>query len=215
MEIENYTVLHTRLLEIYHKLGITNEEMLFLIHLISFQQQQEYFPSIQDLQKRMDYSDEKMYDTIEALMERGLLLIESSKKGQGLALEKYSLAPLYLKATKLEEQQENTAQPENEQIEIFEVIETEFGRQLSPIEYQQVSSWFTKDKFSASVILEAVKEAVLNQVYNLKYIDRILINWQKQNHHPGAKGPQNKTGFTPAQNSQSGLPPVPLDKWLN
>ncbi|WP_406603098.1 DnaD domain-containing protein [Latilactobacillus sakei] len=37
------------------------------------------------------------------------------------------------------------------------------------------------DHYSAELIQLAVREAVLNQVYSLKYVDKILLNWQKQN----------------------------------
>lgn len=218
MEKEIYTVLRTRLLEVYHQLGITNEEMLFLIHLISFQQQQDEFPSIQRLQERMHYSDEQMYDAIETLMERGILRIEALTNEKGLARERYSLLPLYEKVQQLENQSahaQNLSQQKQNEGEVFEIIETEFGRQLSPIEYQQVSSWFAKDKFEVETVKAAVKEAVLNQVYNLKYIDRILINWKKQNRQAGTGSRQRNLYQRESMATKSELPPVPLDKWLN
>lgn len=40
-----------------------------------------------------------------------------------------------------------------------------------------------EDGYSPEIILLALKEAVLSQAYNFKYIDRILISWEKQNVH--------------------------------
>ena len=37
------------------------------------------------------------------------------------------------------------------------------------------------DKYSPELIQMALREAVCSQVYNFKYIDRILINWEKKN----------------------------------
>ena len=62
---------------------------------------------------------------------------------------------------------------------IYEVIEKEFGRTLSPIEYEIIKAW-TESKFSDELIKEAVKEAVFNGVSNLKYIDKILFEWGKK-----------------------------------
>ncbi len=65
--------------------------------------------------------------------------------------------------------------------EIFSNIEKEFGRTLSPIELETISQWFDIDNYDPDIIMLALKEAVLNQVRNLKYMDRILGNWEKQN----------------------------------
>lgn len=62
---------------------------------------------------------------------------------------------------------------------IYETIETEFGRTLSPIEFETISGWLNA-KIDESLIKEALKEAVLNGVSNLKYIDKILYEWTKK-----------------------------------
>ena len=62
---------------------------------------------------------------------------------------------------------------------IFEMIEKEFGRTLSPIEYEIIKAW-TESNFSDEIIKEAIKEAVFNGVPNLKYIDKILFEWNKK-----------------------------------
>lgn len=62
---------------------------------------------------------------------------------------------------------------------IISTIEHEFGRLLTPIENEIVSDWksqgFTDDK-----IREALKESVFRGVCNLKYINKILMSWQKE-----------------------------------
>ena len=62
--------------------------------------------------------------------------------------------------------------------DIFEVIEKEFGRTLSPMEYEIIKAWLDND-FSVDLIKEAVKEATMNGVSNLRYIDKILYEWGK------------------------------------
>lgn len=64
---------------------------------------------------------------------------------------------------------------------VFQSIEQEFGRTLSPIEMESISQWLDIDHYSPELIQLALKEAVLNQVYNLKYMDRIISNWYKKN----------------------------------
>lgn len=59
---------------------------------------------------------------------------------------------------------------------IFEYIENNLGRVLSPIEFEIISSW----DYDNEIIKLAVKEAILHNAKTIKYIDRIIFNW-KQN----------------------------------
>ena len=61
---------------------------------------------------------------------------------------------------------------------VFEIIEKEFGRTLSPIEYEIIKAWLDSG-FSEELIKEAIKEATMNNVSNLRYIDKILFEWSK------------------------------------
>lgn len=71
---------------------------------------------------------------------------------------------------------ENKEEEEYIEKNIFELIENNLGRTLSPIEYEIISSW----DYDYEIIELAVKEAVLHNAKTIKYIDRIIFNW-KQN----------------------------------
>ncbi|MGI6686184.1 MAG: DnaD domain-containing protein [Bacillota bacterium] len=60
-----------------------------------------------------------------------------------------------------------------------ESVEKEFGRPLSPMELEQIAEW--EKKYVPDLILEALKIAVLKGVFRLKYIDAILLDWEKAN----------------------------------
>jgi DNA replication protein len=62
---------------------------------------------------------------------------------------------------------------------IYEVFEKEFGRTLSPMEYEIIGGWLDKD-CTEELILLALKEAVYNGVNNMRYIDRIIYEWIKK-----------------------------------
>ena len=64
-----------------------------------------------------------------------------------------------------------------EKKDVYSIIENEFGRPLSPIEYETIKHWL--DENDEEIIRKAIKEASLNSVYNLKYIGKILDNWKK------------------------------------
>ena len=61
----------------------------------------------------------------------------------------------------------------------FDFIEKEFGRTLSPTEYEIIKAWIEGGN-SDSLIMEAVREATFNGVSNLRYIDKILYEWGKK-----------------------------------
>ena len=63
--------------------------------------------------------------------------------------------------------------------EIFSSFEKEFGRTISPMEYELIKSWIN-DKISKELIIEALKEATYNGVSNMRYIEKILSEWQRK-----------------------------------
>ena len=71
-------------------------------------------------------------------------------------------------------------QVKKEEGEIYKLFEQEFGRLLSPMEYETIGMWFDQDKHSSALIRLALKEAVLSQKLSLRYIDRILFEWKKK-----------------------------------
>lgn len=62
---------------------------------------------------------------------------------------------------------------------IYTIFEKEFGRPLSPVEYEIIKAWITSG-ISEELIKSALKEAVFNNVRNLRYIDKILSEWEKK-----------------------------------
>ena len=62
---------------------------------------------------------------------------------------------------------------------IYTIFEKEFGRPLSPVEYEIIKEWITSG-ISEELIKGALKEAVFNNVRNLRYIDKILSEWEKK-----------------------------------
>lgn len=63
----------------------------------------------------------------------------------------------------------------NKSENILEILEVEFGRPLSPMELELAIQW----KFPIGIIKLAIKEAVTSNNCVMKYIDKILYNWEK------------------------------------
>lgn len=86
----------------------------------------------------------------------------------------------------------NPQQLESRRREVFNSFEKEFGRTLSPTEYQEITAWLDGNiegipPFSPELILHALKQAALNAKRNTGYIRGILRTW----HHNGVKSVQD------------------------
>lgn len=60
---------------------------------------------------------------------------------------------------------------------IFEQIEQYFGRPFSGMELEMIRDWM--DKYQPDLIAMAVNEASIKNIRNVRYIDAILLNWEK------------------------------------
>ena len=123
----------------------------------------------------------------------------------------------------VEENQENS-KIEGQIKRLFGLLEQEFGRPLSGIEFQRVHQWLDEDHYSPALIELALKEAVLNQVYNFNYIDRILLAWERKNIRTKEqvaneqKNRQRKklqSQVDQTMNTTAPLPKVTLHNWLD
>lgn len=59
---------------------------------------------------------------------------------------------------------------------IFEEIESNFGRTLSPYEIEEIKNWEDTE-----LTRYAIKKAVLNNKFSIQYISKILYSWKKEN----------------------------------
>ena len=89
---------------------------------------------------------------------------------------------------------ENINEVKEDNTNIFEILERELGKQLTPIEYEIVKAW-KESNYTDEIIKEAIKEAVYNGVANLRYIDKILYEWAKKNIKTKEDVEKNKKEF--------------------
>ena len=97
-----------------------------------------------------------------------------------LVIEKSTLSALPLIKKLLSNQQEQASQIQNQQKQksLVEMFEHEFGRALTPIELETLREW-KQCGYSNEMIYEALKEATLSHVHNMRYINKILIDWAR------------------------------------
>ncbi|WP_034550024.1 DnaD domain-containing protein [Carnobacterium funditum] len=219
------TTISNILLRKYRDIGLTNEQLVLLLQLKSYLDSGIFFPDTEEIAKRMGISSADAFQGIHDLIQKNVLTIETEKNSEGKTNDRYSLSLLWDKLALLLVQTKITAQHQEQQIvekDLYQHFESEFGRALSPIEIQTIGMWLDDDKYSIELIEMALREAVLSQVYNLKYVDRILLNWERKNIRSKAQvekeaqsrrqknGPETKR----PTDKKSGAK-VPLHNWLN
>lgn len=153
-------------------LKLSLEEFLMLTY---FDNDYNSFLNIEDVSKNLGLSLDEAYKIFNNLISRKLIIIESTKDLEGRMIERVSLDNFYdmIVEEKVEEKKEN------KKIDIYSHFESEFGRTITSIEYEIINAWIEKG-YNEELILGALKEAVYNNVKNLRYIDKILYEWGKK-----------------------------------
>ena len=165
----NYQVSQ-HLLFNYKSMNITDQELIILIYLIN-QKENIYNPKQISTDLKIELNT--VFEEINSLCEKGIIKIEMQRINKVLN-ETINLDLLYEKLAFSLNQVE-----EKEDTNLYSIFETEFGRTLSPMEYEIINSW--KDSgYTEELIILALKEATYNGVSNLRYIDKIIYEWGKK-----------------------------------
>ena len=157
----------------YKKLNITEEELIVLIYIINLGNVIVYNPSI--FIKDLNMDKYKVMEILNSLTEKNIIDIKVEKNEKDLTEEYIYLDTLYNKLFNLLAEDSNNEINLNTE-NLFTLFETELGRTISPMECEIIKEW--KNNYQEELIKEALKEAIYNNVRNLKYIDRILYTWK-------------------------------------
>ena len=158
----------------YKKLNILEEELIILIYIMDQGDKIIYNPEI--FVNELGFDKYKAMELINNLVEKNIISITVEKNEKNKSEEYINIDLLY---NKLFNNIIDIKEQEIDNSNIFSKFESEFGRPISPMEYEIIKGWIN-DKFSEEIITEALKEAVYNNVNNLRYIDKILYEWKKK-----------------------------------
>lgn len=154
----------------YRKLNMTADELVLVSYLLNG----ETFFNPKKISSELSMPLGELMDLIERLKEKDLVKVEL-KKINNIRAEVINMDGFYSKLINLILDET----PEEKKNNIFDIFEKEFGRTLSPIEYEIINAWQDSNIKEETIIL-ALKEAVYNGVNNLRYIDKILNEWSKK-----------------------------------
>ncbi|MGX7058814.1 DnaD domain-containing protein [Vagococcus humatus] len=233
MELATYlasgqTIVSNLLLTYYHKIGLSSEEFLLYLQLLNYQQQGKEFPDLREISQNMGLSSEEGFALVESLLNQRFIRLVTYQNSEGKTTDSYDLSPVFQlieERIKAEKHQDQVTEERLKISQLYQLFEQEFARPLSPMEFETIQCWLEEDQYMPDLIVLALKEASLNQVYNFKYIDRILLNWERKNlrtkeqviaeQKKRKKAIQTKeepTGYAPKEGTPRAE--VPLYNWL-
>ena len=115
----------------YKKINLTAEELVFIIYVIN--NGEDFNPK--KISQDLDLNLDKIMDLINNLTNKGLINLEI-KKINNVRSEYFNIEKIYKKLAFLlvdeEEKKDNN---------IFDIFEKEFGRTLSPMEYEIINTF--------------------------------------------------------------------------
>ncbi|WP_062046850.1 DnaD domain-containing protein [Bacillus sp. JCM 19034] len=179
---QRFVTIPALLLKHYKELYLKEEELVIILHIQSFIDEGEPFPTADLVSERMNISSSMCSNIIGRLLKNQFLSIEKRWDENGILYEMLTLEPLWLKlinALNKEEHIQSEQTKQQEEGQLFKRFEEEFSRPLSPIEVETLSMWIDQDQHTPKMILAALREAVVSGKLNFRYIDRILFEWKR------------------------------------
>ena len=161
------------------KFNLSLNEFLLLLY---FDNSFDLVFDIKVIAKTLNMKEEDVLSSYGSLMAKKLIKVNVEKDGFGKVREKVSLDNFYNEI----KSDYKIKETESIKTDIYSVFEKEFGRTLSTMDYEIINAWI-ENGFSEELILEALKEAVYNGAPNLRYIDKVLYEWDRK----GIKEPKD------------------------
>ena len=161
----------------YKELGLTSEEFIFICYLLS--SKEKITLDAPKIATEMSLDTKEVLSLVQSLKEKDMIAVLVHKDNKRVVNEYIELAPFYNKLVGIYIEYLNNSKSNKETNYLFEAFEKEFGRTLSPMEYEIINAWLEAN-IGHELILEALKEATYNGVSNLRYIDKIIYEWTKK-----------------------------------
>ncbi len=183
-------VLPLYLLKNYKELNLELNEFIFLMYLYNKGNNIPLNPKL--FSEELGVDSKEIMILIDTLSTKHLIEDKVIKNDKNISEEVLSLDLFYDKYSNLIVSNINEKDKDN--TDIFDFIQKEFGRTLASTEYEVIKAWID-DGNSEEVIKEAVKEAIINGVSNLRYIDKILLEWRKKGIKTAADVEKNRKNY--------------------
>lgn len=165
-------ILKNFLIKVATQLNLTLNDTLLLVY---FMNQEVPTLNMENITSSLYLTEEQALESFKKLVGIKLISMKVEKDAKGFRTEVINLDNIIKYATSDITSKHKEAEKDN----IFEKFEEEFGRTLSPTEYEIINDWLNKG-VNKELIVQALKEAIYNGAKSLRYIERILISWQEK-----------------------------------
>lgn len=171
---ENHYTVPKYVLTYSKELGLDMNSLILLIYFLNKPNKMIF--DYKKIISELNFTEKELLNALSTLKDKNILLILMEKNDSGILEEKVDISLFYdiIFSNIL-----NNKDEEKNEKDLFDTFEKEFGRTLSPMEYEIINSWLEQG-INRELILSALKEAVFNGVNNLRYVDKILYEWNKK-----------------------------------
>ena len=145
-------IVNANIIKSIGNIDITLDEFLMILYFLNV----SYYLDINSIKDKLGFDEEKAVNVFSI---------------NGNIIEQISLDPLFDRLVLNKKTDDNSS-------DIYALFENELGRTLSSFEYDLINNWINKG-ISEDMIRDALKEAILNNVRNFKYIDKIIYDWSR------------------------------------
>jgi len=213
------TSVPNALLQNYRKLQLTADECLLIAWLMQRHPEESFVIDVRATCIQFGIDERQLFSIIQHLMDRQVLEIKQREAKDGKKVDYYSFKPLLRQLEVLFKQSSFSVEKMSQKdVNVLALIEQEFNRQLSGFEIEMISGWIHNDKYPQELIVAALKEAVLNQAHNVKYIDRILLAWKNKGiqsaQQLAASETRTKNAQVDVKPNETASQSVPLVNWV-
>lgn len=182
------------LLDHYVEIGISEREMLLIIHLLAEpnNQNEDIFADIID---RMGISQQEFTTAVQSLKKKNLLTINDSKRNKKNEANQFDLSGLidqlfelwgiyqFKQMEALDNNKQNSLKKstytDNSLQKLTTLFESELGRPLTGLECEHIQKWL-EASYSDELIIEALRRGVSAGIRSFRYLDTILREWEKK-----------------------------------
>src|SRR5690625_2135279 len=145
----NQMHIPTRLMTSYKQLHLNETEVMLILHIHRFLQDNITFPTPTELAEVLTVDEGSCANLLRKLIQKGFLEINQITNEHNQLSEAYSLEPLW---KKLFTNKKGEQPVDEDERTIFILFEQEFGRLLSPFEIETINAWLDEDKIIPSLI---------------------------------------------------------------
>lgn len=186
------------------KKNLSLNEFLLLLY---FDNSYDLVFDIKVVAKILNMNEEDVLLSYGSLMNKKLIEVKAEKDGYGKIIERVSLDNFY---NDIKIDYKNKEKVEEKE-DIFSIFEEKFGRTLNNMDFEVINAWISNG-FSEKLIIKALEEANYNGVCSLRYIDKILYEWNRK----GIKAPEDIKKNIEVSMETANIDPKLFDfDWLN